>query len=247
MFLCSSLVESGIHSDHLELSTHCEDHIHKDVPDGSSQPLAYNERSVDDWKVPVSRQANNRDSQLPPELPPKPRKTDTLLTRSYDHLDPIKTADSYVDSSLSTQLDPSLEVAPKKPPRSRSGDHFYHTLERSNDDSGLLRSATASHTSSQANDLGRGDPDNVDTMSSRLKELFDDPRYAMLIVDSQEGGEQRQIVRGLTKRRDFSRSSPSIVTLLQPSPEIQIGVPERRSLRLPKWLSANKTHEIYEN
>ena len=223
--------------------------MHKDVPDGNSQPLTYNERNIDDWKRPVSRQVSNKDNQLPPELPPKPRKADTLPTRGYDHLVPIKTTDSYTDSSLSTELDgslitTSLEVAPRKPPRSRSGDHFYHTLERSNDDSGLLRSATASHTSSQANDLGHA---NDDKMPSRLKELFDDPRYAMLIVDSQEGDEQMQIVSGLTKRRDFSRSSPSIVTLLQPARTIQLGVPERRSLRLPKWLSANKTHEIYEN
>ena len=122
--------------------------------------------------------------------------------------------------------------------------HYYHTLENSNDESGLLRSATASHTSSQAGNLDG--TQNNEVTSSRLKELFDDPRYALLVLESD------QTVSGLTKRKDFSRSSPSIITLIQPqnmamNPNMVRGAEERRSLRLPKWISTTKTRGIYDN
>ena len=122
--------------------------------------------------------------------------------------------------------------------------HYYHTLENSNDESGLLCSATASHTSSQAGNLDG--TQNNEVTSSRLKELFDDPRYALLVLESD------QTVSGLTKRKDFSRSSPSIITLIQPqnmamNPNMVRGAEERRSLRLPKWISTTKPRGIYDN
>ncbi len=206
----------------------------------SSTPSDHLKRSTIEKE---SRLAISADDKPPPELPPKPKKSNTP-TISYDHLEPVtlrvKNSTMVTKSNTSMQsalFTSEMEKLPKVP------DHYYHTLE--DDGSGMLRSATASHTSSQAFNVEGGE--NIDKVSTCLQELFDDPRYARLKLDPYGNGEY--VTSGLTKQKDFSRSSPSIVTLIQPQETLmKRGATDRRSLRLPRWISTTKTRpDIYEN
>ena len=190
--------------------------------------------------LPRGSEKTTSDDQRPPNLPPKPGKLTPSQkghSTNYDHLELVDESKRSVEL---VQKDPSTsdvlmsahsEIPPKKPPRSRSRDHFYHTLE-SSDESGLLHSATTSQHSSRMSsrlshreDEDEGDylhprPNRSSVLSEQVKELFDDPRYAVLFVDERDN-------KGLGDRRELCRSTPSLVQISKP------GVPERRSLRTP--------------
>ncbi len=231
--------ESGSRSIKVEVSYSGQK---KNVTSQSSNGSGHSKRST------IERESHQSTSaeQPPPELPPKPKR---LLTTSYDHLEPVvlraekstratkRTTSMPSESTLSTS-----EMYGEKPPL-KVPHHLYHTLE--DDGLGLLRSATASRASSQAFNIG--EDGNIDRVSIHLQEIFDDPRYARLKLDPY--GNEEFMTRGLTKQKDFSRSSPSIVNLIQPHDMLmKRGATERRSLRLPKWISTTKTRpDIYEN
>ena len=184
--------------------------------------------------------------QPPPELPPKPKRLVTPPS-GYDHLEPvilrIDKGTKATKRTTSTQSTLSTSDTHNDKPPTKNPHHFYHMLE--DNGSGLLHSATVSLASSQVFNI-----DEEDKGSSHLQELFDDPRYARLKLDSYGNGNGNgNFVLGLTKQKDFSRSSPSIVTLIQPQEVLmKRGATERRSLRLPKWISTTKTRpDIYEN
>lgn len=201
------------------------------------------------------RKSRTSNELPPPSLPPKPTEVkheatdDPMDKHDYDHLEPADTEhdegndegnDENEYAELENPVTKTLDTPPKKPPRrSRSREHFYHTLE-SSDDSGLLRSANTSQGGSQLsgmNDYAEANGPREVSISSQLQELFDDPRYAMLFVD------QEQQENTLKREVSRSRSTQSLVSIgiIPFSPT----VPERRSLRAPhqmRLLAVNPQH-----
>ena len=102
------------------------------------------------------------------------------------------------------------EVPPPVPCRTTSREHYYHTLEYTERDS-LAISSQNSHCSNQA----------LETMEEQLKHLFDDPRYAMMLVDSPQEGD----LRG---RKEIWGSAPMLATN-----RLTGRGGDRRSLRIP--------------
>ena len=212
----------------------------------------------------TQQQLENRKSRLSDELPPP-----TLATKSatesehessgdyesvekkcdYDHLKPVVESDT--DNTLDHQyaeLESSAKkIPPKKPPRPpHSREHFYHTLE-SSDESGLLRSAGTSQAGSQLsgmneNTLASSVPGPIAGMSisNQLQELFDDPRYAVLFVNQDHLGHIHLDSSEVSR----SRSTPSLIAvdIIPFSPTS----PERRSLRAVhhKRLSILNSHLV---
>ncbi len=81
-------------------------------------------------------------------------------------------------------------------------------------------------------------------MARKIKELFDDPRYAMVIVErniDEDDDEDDEVEEGLTGRREMSRSTPSLAATGLTGRE---GT-DRRSLRLNHKVVASKGRLIY--
>ena len=211
----------------------------------------------------TQQQLEKRKSRLSDELPP-PSLPAKLATESehelsgdyesiekkydYDHLHPVEENNN--DNVLNeehqyAELENSVKkIPPKKPPRfSNSREHFYHTLE-SSDESGLLRSAGTSNGGSQLSGMNDHEyassvpgPGMSINISNQLQELFDDPRYAVLFVndDHLEHIHKNEVSR--------SRSTPSLVAvdIIPFSP-----TSERRSLRAVqhKRLSILNSHLV---
>ena len=213
------------------------------------------------------RQLEKRKSRLSDELPP-PILVAKSATESehessgdyesiekkcdYDHLQPAVESDH--DNALNeehqyAELESSVKkVPPKKPPRpSHSREHYYHTLE-SSDESGLLRSAGTSQAGSQLSGMNEhalassvpGPTTAGLSISNQLQELFDDPRYAVLFVN-QDHMEHIHLDKNEVSR---SRSTPSLIAvdIIPFSPTS----PERRSLRAVhhKRLSILNSHLV---
>ena len=175
--------------------------------------------------------------QAVPPIPPKSwKKTMTksssasalnfrVLSHNYNNF----TFPAGVDERQSDPLQST--IPPPVPIRSRSKEHFYHTLECSNtDDSGLVLSSPYSRQSSSRRSSILAMQDTTTEEPAQLRELFDDPRYVALVVEGEgEGmGEEEEEELGLRGRRDVWRSTPTL-----PSPRLGgRGEQERRSLRL---------------
>ena len=211
----------------------------------------------------TQQQLEKRKSRFSDELPPPtlPGKSTTESEHEssgdyesmekkcdYDHLQPAVESDN--DNTLNeehqyAELESSVKkIPPKKPPRfARSREHFYHTLE-SSDESGLLRSAGTSQAGSQLSGmneyaLASSIPGPL-SVSNQLQEIFDDPRYAMLFVN-QDHLEHIHLDNSEVSR---SRSTPSLIAvdIIPFSPTS----PERRSLRAVhhKRLSILNSHLV---
>ena len=117
----------------------------------------------------------------------------TLKSQTPAAANPSSTGEVSCDHSDPSDEKPvpaALPVTPpKKPPRSRSREHFYHSLECSSERGNR----------SNSNSLNRR---SITILASQIKDLFDDPNYAATTVQppAQLGG------------RDLSRSTPSLVT-----------------------------------
>ena len=214
----------------------------------------------------TQQQLEKRKSRLSDELPP-PDLVAKSATESehessgdyesiekkcdYDHLQPVVESDN--DNALNeehqyAELESSVKkIPPKKPPRpAHSREHFYHTLE-SSDESGLLRSAGTSEAGSQLSGMNEyalassvPGPMAGLSVSNQLQELFDDPRYAVLFVN-QDHLEHIHFDKNEVSR---SRSTPSLIAvdIIPFSPT----TPKRRSLRAVhhKRLSILNSHLV---
>lgn len=161
--------------------------------------------------------------QAVPPVPPRPWRNKMVKATSASALNCRSLNRGYNnftfpgDRPYEQMEDP--DVPPPIPLRSRSRDHFYHTLEcPENGDSGVAsvsspqysqqRSNNSSHSSSHDQaELEDGKPEQA-------QQLFDDPRYAALQVEGADLGERW-------------RSTPSLT-----STQLLGGGRERRSLRL---------------
>ena len=199
-------------------------------------------RSIEDYPLPA--------------LPPKPKvleKSDTHKEDDkcdYDHLKPVSEEDTTEDQNQYAELEEPIERSmsdppPQRPPRHTGPhQHYYHTLEGS-EESGILRSTTTSQGGSQQSGMNEYDtPGGIElppgaSISNQLKELFDDPRYAVLCLN-QDHLEHVHVNKKTEVSR--SRSTPSLVAVdiipLSPS------ATERRSLRAVhhKRLSVLSSH-----
>lgn len=170
----------------------------------------------------------------------------------YDHLKPTPVdedgnmTDQHEYAELEQPVTKRSKTPPKKPPRlSRSREHFYHTLE-SSDESGLLRSANTSHGGSQLS--GMDDYAEANSLQPRvsvskqlqLQEIFDDPRYAAVFVEQDQLGDVHMHHNEVSR----SRSTPSLVAVgIIPFSPTDSG---RRSLRAVhhKRLSVMSSHLV---
>lgn len=145
--------------------------------------------------------------QIVPPLPPKPWKGNMTKASSASKLQSGSLSHGYNNFTFPEHRlnDHFMEttVPPPIPVRSKSRDHFYHTLECSNKDSGLGLSpphySLAHHSSSLAME---------GTQSHQVEDLFDDPRYVMVTVEGPEDG-------GLRGRKELWRSTPALTSTAQ--------------------------------
>lgn len=134
----------------------------------------------------------------------------------YDHLKPTAVDEDgsvHEYAELEQPVMKKSKTPPKKPPRlSRSREHFYHTLENS-DESGLLRSANTSHGGSLLSGIDDYAEANslppTESISNQLQEIFDDPRYAAVFVE-QDQLEDSHMHKIEVSR---SRSTPSLIAV----------------------------------
>lgn len=97
---------------------------------------------------------------------------------------------------------------------------------------------------SEVMDQGKLEVMSPTFMAQQIKELFDDPRYAMVVVegmgDEEEEGEEDE-EGGLSGRREMWRSTPSLVSTTITG---RTGG-DRRSLRLPQSVAVGRGRLIY--
>ncbi len=116
--------------------------------------------------------------------------------------------------------DPS--IPPPIPRRSKSREHYYHTLEYTdNPDSGL---ALSSYSQSNNSSSSQDSPRNPEKEPHKIQQLFDDPRYVALKVEGAKDLEDGD----LSGRKEIWRSTPSLAA----TRVIGSGGRDRRSLRL---------------
>ena len=197
--------------------------------DSESLFLSTLDDDIDGILTTRSLQDLSRLQQPPvPPLPPKPwKKTMTksssasainfrTLSHGYNNFTfPEVETHQNKDSGLSS-------VPPPIPVRSKSREHFYHTLECNNDDSGLGLSSPVYSLGSQHSSPALQDTSLEE--SQRVRELFDDPRYVALLVD---GGEELG-TGDLRERKEIWRSTPALAS----NRLTGRGSDDRRSLRV---------------
>ena len=234
-------------------------HVRVSIERGESNTLDHNTREratslpyISNGEIcqPVEKRRSrlSDDHELPhPTSPAKPELVGSEVEPSgnyesiekkcdYDHLKPAVESDNNTlhEEHEYAELETSAKkIPPKKPPRlPHSREHFYHTLE-SSDESRLLRSAGTSEAGSQLSGMNEFGSSSVPeylqaghkvSLSNQLQQLFDDPRYAVLFVN-QDHLEHLQVDKSDVAR---SRSTPSLIAvdIIPFSPS-----PERRSLR----------------
>lgn len=158
--------------------------------------------------------------QQAPPIPPKPQRM--LKASSASALNYRGLARGYNNFNFPEgrprAASPDSDIPPPIPVRSKSRDHFYHTLEYSTVDSGLAMSPQYSRRSSSLDSIHEQEEEEPQTES-----LFDDPRYVAVQVE----GEVPEEGEGLEGRREMWRSTPSLS-----STKLSRGGADRRSLRL---------------
>jgi len=173
--------------------------------------------------------SNHISASVPPIPPktwkkelPKSHSTSALhsrsLCRGYNNFTfpeerPATEQKGHIDSTL----------PPPIPVRSKSKEHFYHTLEyNGTTDSGLVLSSP--NFSSPRDSNSSQNPDfQKEEDSEHVHELFDDPRYVAVVVEDDMDVEGR----GLQGRKEIWRSTPALAST-QPAGR---GSTNRRSLR----------------
>ena len=175
--------------------------------------------------------------QLAPPIPPKPQHM--LKARSVSALNHRGVVRGYNNFDFPREAaengSPDSTIPPPVPVRSKSRDHFYHTLEcNTNTDSGLeLSSPQHSQHSRQSSSL-----DSIrEQEEPQPEQLFDDPRYVAVQVEGEgeeeeprnmDGGEDRE--EELRRGKDKWSSTPSLTSARLAS--IQGPATDSRSLRL---------------
>jgi len=59
-------------------------------------------------------------------------------------------------------------------------------------------------------ETGRLEAASPSFMARQIKDLFDDPRYAMVVVEGHPGNSAGEEEGGLTRKKEMSRSTPSL-------------------------------------
>lgn len=176
--------------------------------------------------------------QAVPPVPPRPWKTNMVKANSASALNSRGLRQGSATPSLvrgynnftfpEDRPDGHLEdtdIPPPIPVRSKSRDHFYHTLEYpENGDSGIasVYSPQYSHQqSSSSSNSSSSRADREEEPEQVQQELFDDPRYVALQVEEGEEGVLRE-------RKEMWRSTPALASINLGGR----GGSDRRSLRL---------------
>lgn len=142
----------------------------------------------------------------------------------------------------------------EKPQRSLPTEHIYHTLECSSQEVGYDQvhgndsekcpgstgvSPVDSQDYSEVMDLRKIENASPSSMAQEIRKLFDDPRYAMMVVEGMQ--EEEGWKEGLNGRREMWHSTPSLgSTGLTGRTE-----GERRSLRMPHSIVVGRGRHIY--
>lgn len=188
--------------------------------------------------------------QVVPPVPPRPwRKANSASAINWRGLSQGYNNFTFPGDRLNGQLE-AQDIPPPIPLRSKSRDHFYHTLEcPDNDDSGIASVSSPHNSQQRSSNNSQGQAEDAlsslpqqrshsedafvhhrtsDSSNSsgqslwtneQIHQLFDDPRYAALQVES----------CNLKERKEIWRSTPALASVhLVGGREGR----ERRSLRL---------------
>lgn len=169
--------------------------------------------------------------QAVPPIPPKPWKNKMVKANSASALNWRGLSQGCASASLARGYnnftlpegspdghteDP--DIPPPIPVRSKSRDHFYHTLEcPENGDSGVASVSSPQYSQHRSNSSSSSQAGREDE-PEQLQQIFDDPRYVALQV---EDGMLRE-------RKDIWRSTPALASINLTGR----GGSDRRSLRL---------------
>ncbi len=147
-------------------------------------------RTLEDELLTTRSMQDLSHHQLAPPIPPRPQrmlKASSASALNYRGRGLIH--HGYNNFTLERPKDnsPDSTIPPPIPVRSKSRDHFYHTLEYNNtNDSGLALSSPQHSRQSSSLDSIR------EQEEPSQPSLFDDPRYVVVQVEGEEGQEEEE-------------------------------------------------------
>lgn len=155
--------------------------------------------------------------QTVPPIPPRPWKNKMVKANSASALNCRGLSRGYNNFTFPEDRPNGQEEDPDVPPpiprRSKSRDHFYHTLEcPENGDSGVASVSSPQYSQQRSSNSSQAE-DEVEQV-----QLFDDPRYVALQVED----------GNLRERKEMWRSTPALASIHLTGR----GGNDRRSLRL---------------